>query len=409
MTEPTTKPPEQPEQEKGPSMTQMMLRSEDPRNQALAYETASRIERHKILAGAAKQIASMSWGQNLSEHSTFAIARWALEAGIDPARHIDILGNRIYVNAQFYLDGIASLADFVRDEWEIIAPLDTRKIDPAVVGEERAKKLLAEQRAINARRLALQMQYEVPPDINNFPTDAAAVVVRLYFAGQAEPSVGVNWAGSRGRTKGQRGGAYDPIGDQEPVKTAHTRALRKAAMKRIPVWFKQGDLEARFAKAEAAIASDREQLKTMGLDPDEPRPQVEGGTKLFQRAMQGDMDRAFFGGTSRGAPLKNPEDPYAAETAGESEAGETSEQRIEEADVELDETPTPVPVPPEPLPTADAARVRYYLELLSEHEPLFKKEQFIAAAKFVNSAGCTPDALEARIADVETMILDASR
>lgn len=292
-----------------PSATELMLRSPDPRNAALAYSTADRMRRNEILREAAKDIANLSWGRNMSEHAQYAVARWSLEAGIDPARHIDILGGRIYVNAQFYLDGLAAMPEFHYDEWEVIAPLDTRTISAEVLGAERAAALVREQQEINARRLALQMQYSVPQDINEFPATAAAVLVTLHFRDGTKVA-GVNWAGSRGRTKGQRGGAFDPVGDVEPVKTALTRALRKAALKKVPVWFKQGDHESRFMRAEEAIASDRADLRSHGLDPDEPRPMAPEGSVMFKRAMQGDLDKEHMGAKLK-APIHPPEDPYA--------------------------------------------------------------------------------------------------
>jgi len=270
---------------KAKSVTEIALTEGSPETQRLALMARERLAQAKVLQESAATIAQLSWGQQLSDHARFAMARWCAAAGIDPVRHIDVLGGRIYDNANLYIDKLAATPEFLYDEVVILAPLDHRKIDPALVGgEESAARLRAQQQAINAHRLALQMEYEIPSDINNFPDNAAAALVRLYFR-DGSMVEGVNWAGSRGRTKGKHESTFDPVGDIEPVKTAITRAFRKAAKKKVPVWFKRGEFGELFERAEGLIAEGREMLKAAGVDPDEGDPVAPAGSRAFQRAM----------------------------------------------------------------------------------------------------------------------------
>ncbi len=164
------------------------------------------------------------------------MARWCLAHRVDPQRHITILGNRIYDNAEYYIDRCAETGMVERAERIIMAPLDHRTFNPELVGDDNVTELRRLQQSVNTARLELQIRYGLPDDINEFPDKTAAVLIRLHLR-DGRTFEGWNMAGSRGRKKQSRhgpGGAYDPVGDQEPVKTATTRAWRKAAKDFIP-------------------------------------------------------------------------------------------------------------------------------------------------------------------------------
>lgn len=247
----------------------MIVSAAEASERLTVYRAAKQIERLKIIRVASVQIANLQWGTNLDAVTRGAIARWALEAGIDPVRHIDLLGGRIYDNAQLYIDKCAAHPDFIGDELVILAPLDRREFDPALLLEEDRDVLIEEQKRLNFERLGLQMHHAVPPEINDHPKEAAAVLVRLFFRSQ-KPSDGINWAGKYGQKK------QDPVGEQHPIKTATTRAYRKAAKKRIPVWFNEGDSGIALDALEEQIEEDREHTKAQMTG----NPKLDG-TKRF--------------------------------------------------------------------------------------------------------------------------------
>ncbi len=218
------------------SIEQIMLQRVEPSSIMKAYQAANEVQRARIAAEASGEIAKISWGEKLPQDVRFQVARWCLAHRVDPQRHITILGNRIYDNAEYYIDRCAETGMVERAERIIMAPLDHRTFNVDMVGEQNAKDLQALQYTVNTARLELQVRYGLPDDINEFPDKTAAVLIRLHLR-DGRTFEGWNMAGSRGRKKQSRhgpGGAYDPVGDQEPVKTATTRAWRKAAKDFIP-------------------------------------------------------------------------------------------------------------------------------------------------------------------------------
>lgn len=248
---------------------QMIVSAVEASERLTVYRAAKAVERTRIIRAASAQIANLQWGTDLDAVTRGAVARWALEAGIDPVRHIDMLGGRIYDNANLYIDACAAHPGFLGDEVVILAPLDRREFDPALLLEDDRDTLLEEQKRLNFERLGLQMHHGVPPEINDHPKQAAAVLVRLFFRDQ-QPSDGINWAGKYGQKK------QDPVGEQHPIKTATTRAYRKAAKKRIPVWFKEGDAGIALEGIEHQIEQDRETVKAQMTG----NPKLDG-TKRF--------------------------------------------------------------------------------------------------------------------------------
>lgn len=274
---------------------QMLVSAGEARERIIVYQTATERDRVKVIRAAAAQMANLQWGTELDAVTRGAIARWALEAGIDPVRHIDILGNRIYDNAKLYLDACAAHPGFVQDTVVLLAPLDRRTFDPSVLLAEDVEALKLEQKQINAERLSLQMRHGVPSKINEHGELAAAALVTLYFKGK-EPAEGVNWAGRYGQAK------KDPVGEGHPVKTAITRAYRKAALKRIPVWFKTGESGVAMEQLAAEIKDDKKRAKAQltgnpALDGRRRFLSVAGAEGLHIRDTTGDRVHA-------------PKDPY---------------------------------------------------------------------------------------------------
>jgi hypothetical protein len=246
--------------------------SEESSMRLEAFKVAASLERSRLVRAASAALANMSWGTKISEAARAAVARWAYDKGIDPLRHIFILGGRIYDAAELYIDKAAADPSFDHYEVEILAPLDTRTIDPKVVGDKNVAKLQVHQQDINARRLQEQMTEAVDPRVQEFPKTSAAVRVTAVFK-DGSRHVGVKVVGSLGRRKKRRGtggqmiegGSWDPVGDQAPVLTAITRAMRKALKQRIPLSFDAQNDES-LSSVQGIIAQGREAAKALPSD-----------------------------------------------------------------------------------------------------------------------------------------------
>jgi len=270
-------------------------------NQAVLWAAAAEVERSKIAAAAAKEIGNTQWGSSLSPVATAAIARWALAVGLDPLRHIEMLGGKIYDRAELYIDKLAADPNFDYAEVVIMAPLSDRNaqfdkmLEDKTITKAQAKDLREKQATINHTRLGLQIQHEVPSSINAYPDSAAAVLVRLHFSDGRFVS-GVNWAGSMGRV-GKYEKGIDPVGDKNALKTAITRAYRKAAKQCVPVWF--GQTKSSLEEVEFKIAQGRAALKAGDQEPPAARIPVGNGKTI----------PVTSGGPS-GPPLAGGDDPY---------------------------------------------------------------------------------------------------
>lgn len=152
------------------------------------------------------ELMKTNWGANLDRSTVVAVADWALRHGIDATQEVDVLGGRIYLNARFYLRGLAYLIDAGRVEYVTCEHVEA---DPRLEAYPEEKK----------RREQLRIEHGLP--------DAAvsAVVARVKLKGVPHEFAGAQWAGGRGKREG--GKLKDPIGEERPTETAETRALRR--------------------------------------------------------------------------------------------------------------------------------------------------------------------------------------
>lgn len=153
-----------------------------------------------------KEMAKLSWGASLDQRALGAIAEWGRVHGVDVTQEIDLLGGRVYLNARYYLRRLAGMIEAGRVEY---AHADHIHDDP------RLKQLGDEGDQERGRRLRERIKYNVPEKAS------AVVAFRVKVQGMDQEIVGVNWAGGGVRLK-------DPVGDAEPVKTAESRAARRA-------------------------------------------------------------------------------------------------------------------------------------------------------------------------------------
>jgi hypothetical protein len=179
-----------------------------PEEKAVAFAMLTEYRQSKMTRVFATAIAGQTWGKKMSDYSRAVFARYCLATGTDPARHWEILGDKLYDKAELWMDIATTRADY--DGYDHEYAHDDDRLDDAD----------------RATRKQLRAQYGIPEAVRG------ACIVRIYKKNQARPFVGVNWAGSYttilART-GNEGKHADPIGDENPTKTAFTRAFRRAA------------------------------------------------------------------------------------------------------------------------------------------------------------------------------------
>ena len=177
---------------------------------ALPPEIQARVEENKQKNAIVAAIRGTIWGKDLNEGQVRAVAQYARENGIDPVRHVEVLGGRIYLTAELYDERGAELvaAGIIQPCEPDHIQADERLTKLAAAGDEWAK-------AEDTRRMRERIKYGVPEAAK------AAAVTRFRITSTGAEVVGVNWCGGGVRQR-------DPVGDAEPVKTAITRSRRRA-------------------------------------------------------------------------------------------------------------------------------------------------------------------------------------
>lgn len=203
----------------------LLAQAKTPQERVLAFQLASTARQHKMLRDVAVAVAETGWGKEVSPVGRAAVVRYCLEIGADPVNHVNVLGGNVYLNANFWRDLVASNKKFLRADTTFIHD-DERASD-----EERE------------HRKALRVTHGVPE------AAPGAAIVTLYYEGDRGPFLGVNWAGVRNN---------DPVGKQDPTKTAESRAYRRAAMKAEPAWFKD---HPRLHAAQEILVAEHENAK----------------------------------------------------------------------------------------------------------------------------------------------------
>lgn len=197
--------------------SRLLEQAQTPQERTLVFEKMSEYRQAQIIREAATAIAGLSWGKALSPYAQAAIARYALETGTDPVRGWIVIGDNLFDTSALWYDLATSQPDYLGYEHEYINE-DTRADD-----DERR------------RRRQLRVKHNVPEDVKG----ACIVVIYRMINGTRTPFVGVNWAGNRKcyiAAKKAEGIKLDPVGEQDPGKTAFTRAFRRAAKTAWPIW-----------------------------------------------------------------------------------------------------------------------------------------------------------------------------
>lgn len=218
--------------ERGTRILETLLSlAKTPEERERAYGLAERYRQSQMVATMSEELAALSWGEKISPVARAQVVRYALEIGADPLRHVFVLGNRVYLNGEYYREVVAQMPDFLRGEVSWLHP-DKRATD-----EE------------NARRLNLRIEHAIPDEVAGKPILAAALVT-LYFK-ERGPFTGTKWSPSN---------KNDPVGTEFPTLAAETRAWRRAAMKATSPWLSRHPFA---VAAERALEAQRSVATTL--------------------------------------------------------------------------------------------------------------------------------------------------
>lgn len=209
---------------------------------ALPADVQAAIEYNRQKNAVIAAIRGTIWGKEISPDQVRAVAQYAREMHIDPVRHIEVLGGRIYLTAEFYRE---KGAKYIHDGTIIPQPTEYIHADPRLdelikSGGEMGKWAQDTKDA----RLRQRIEFGVPEGAK------AAAVVRFTMRDGGGTIEGCNWCGGTAKR--------DPVGDAEPTKTAESRAERRAwrkVVKVIPDFEREvGHVEARATIVEDEVA-----------------------------------------------------------------------------------------------------------------------------------------------------------
>lgn len=242
---------------------------------------AAMVAYQREVASIAKQIEGMEWGTKLSPATRYALGQFARITGANIQLHIDVLGGKPYLNANFWSDRINSDPAFISFEQREISRATEQALRArADEMRGRAEELPADavQRAdmigraqdleIEADEIwRIRRHYGIPDEaesayettivrfINAAPIDA----IRRGDVTDLDPWKTevreANWAGGK---------KQDPVGNQHPDRTARTRSLRRCASRAFTAWLARYDEQVR--KAEEAIEAEFEILDAEASD-----------------------------------------------------------------------------------------------------------------------------------------------
>ena len=166
-------------------------------------------------------------GENLSEHTRWMIARTCELYDADPGVDIEILGDRVYLKADYYARKLNALPDLVSVELRNIGEgfaKEMRRQADAVLVE--AEKYGDPEMKLGALALVRQAQYADERRAHfQVPKVAEAAYEIVIVRAGMEPIRECNYAPN---------GPKDPVGRDRPAETARTRAYGRGAKKAIP-------------------------------------------------------------------------------------------------------------------------------------------------------------------------------
>jgi hypothetical protein len=238
----------------------------------LAKRVDARMQEARLRNQVVAQIRGQQWGLGIDSRTARAVANYCLELGLDPVRHVEVLGGRIYLTAELYEE---RAAPFIRSGEIVPHEPEFINVDPRLdlVAEDPDAETAAWAKAEKLRRVKARIEHNAPE------AAISTCVRRATIAATGKTIVGVNWCGGGTRKKHKAGGGLvdgDPIGDLEPTKTSITRAGRR-------MWKQVADVIADYGhvikpiEARAQVLNDDlEADEVPGADAGETRPPLLG-------------------------------------------------------------------------------------------------------------------------------------
>jgi hypothetical protein len=240
------------------------------------------------------QIAGLEWGRSFSENGRYAIAAFARVTRANVTVHIDILGGKPYLNAQYWADFIVqherfhhyvqrdlspSVEQALRDRavrhTDLASKDDKKRLGKALDLIDQADDMVVDRARWSPRETAtVVIETTIMRFINAAPLEkiASGEITDLepYLVAVTE----CNWAGGMGKTMADKK-KYDPIGDANPGTTARSRSLRRCATKAFSAWAEEYNNQ--IEKAENTIMAEFEIIQgeevaaaTEALHPGDP-------------------------------------------------------------------------------------------------------------------------------------------
>jgi hypothetical protein len=236
---------------------------------AVSAEAEARKQEARARNAMVTAIRGQMWSKDLSEMQMRSIGEYCHRNGLDPVRHIEVLGGRIYPTATLYEE---RAAPYIQDGTLIPHEPDHINADPRLDALASAGDAWAIEE--QTRRMRERIKHNVPEQAQG------AVIARITVASTGKTVVGVNWCGKGLRMKKRKDGSTyddDPVGGSEPSKTAITRAGRRAwkqVVAAVPQYGQQFErIEAQASEVSEAIV---EQMVTAAAD----LPRLHGGATV---------------------------------------------------------------------------------------------------------------------------------
>lgn len=154
----------------------------------------------------AAQIAETNWGKGMDLETRRAISEWGRRHEIDVTTQINVLGGSIYINANFYIGRLAKM-------------VERGIVEYAVADHVESDPRLSEYPEEAKRRRLERIRYQLPENAKS------SVVARIKLFKVPVEFTAAKWCGNRGTNSS--GKFKDPVGEEFPVETSETRALRR--------------------------------------------------------------------------------------------------------------------------------------------------------------------------------------
>lgn len=242
------------------------------------------------VAAIQKMVQGLDWGSGNSvvrnENASLALAQFCRITKANPQIHVDVLGGKPYLNAEYWKDRVSSDPLFYREEQREISAVSEEALRDRVARYRETAAGLdpSDQGRAMALSKALDLEIEAdeiadarglyrPPEWATHVYET--VIVRFISAAPMEKIQAgeitdlepwlrevreCNWAGGRSNTPGKK----DPVGNAEPEKTARTRSYRRCATKAFPAWMSA--YEEQIRKAETVMEGEFEIISSREYD-----------------------------------------------------------------------------------------------------------------------------------------------